>query len=57
MNALSVWGGKIGVAVATPAGDGGFDDQRAYQYTSHQDIFDADGTYLAPDHPLPLPSS
>ena len=46
---------KIAVAVATTFGEGAFDDQGNYKYSSHSDIFAAIGTYLAPDHPLPTP--
>jgi CubicO group peptidase (beta-lactamase class C family) len=46
---------KIAVAVATTFGEGAFDDQGNYKYSSHSEIFAAIGTYLAPDHPLPTP--
>jgi CubicO group peptidase (beta-lactamase class C family) len=48
---------KIAVAVATTFGEGAFDDQGNYKYSSHSDIFAAIGTYLAPDHPLPRPKT
>ena len=48
---------KIAVAVATTNGERAFDEQGNYKYSSHQDIFAAVGTYLAPDHPLPTPRS
>ena len=48
---------KIAIAVATTFGEGAFDDQGNYKYSSHQDIFGAIGTYLAPDHPLPKPTN
>ena len=46
---------KIAVAVATTFGEGAFDDQGNYRYSSHTEIFAAIGTALAPDHPLPTP--
>ena len=46
---------KIAVAVAATFGEGAFDQQGNYKYSSHQDIFGAIGTALAPDHPLPKP--
>jgi hypothetical protein len=46
---------QTAVAVATTFGEGAFDDQGNYRYSSHQDIFAAVGTYLAPDHPVPTP--
>jgi CubicO group peptidase (beta-lactamase class C family) len=46
---------KIAIAVATTCGEGAFDEQGNYRYSSFQDIFAAIGTYLAPDHPLPTP--
>ena len=48
---------KIAIAVATTYGEGAFDDQGNYKYSSHQEIFGAIGTHLAPDHPLPKPSN
>jgi CubicO group peptidase (beta-lactamase class C family) len=48
---------KIAIAVATTYGEGGFDDEGNYKYSSHQDIFGAIGKYLAPDHPLPTPTN
>lgn len=48
---------KIAVAVATTCGERAFDEQGNYRYKSFQDIFAAIGNHLAPDHPLPLPSS
>ena len=48
---------KIAMAVATTFGEGAFDEQGNYKYSSHQDIFAAIGTYLAPDHPLPKPTN
>ena len=48
---------KIAVAVATTFGEGAFDDQGNYRYSSHSDIFAAIGSYLAPDHPLPKPTN
>jgi CubicO group peptidase (beta-lactamase class C family) len=48
---------KIAVAVATTFGEGAFDDQGNYRYSSHSDIFAAIGTSLAPDHPLPMPKT
>jgi hypothetical protein len=48
---------KIAVAVATTFGEGAFDEQGNYKYSSHQDIFAAIGSYLAPDHPLPKPTN
>ncbi len=48
---------KIAVAVATTFGEGAFDEQGNYWHSSYQDIFAAIGNHLAPDHPLPLPSS
>lgn len=48
---------KIAIAVATTFGEGAFDDQGNYRYSSHQDIFAAIGTALAPDHPLPKPTN
>ena len=47
---------KIAIAVATTYGEGAFDDQGNYKYSSHQEIFGAIGAHLAPDHPLPKPS-
>ena len=47
---------KIAIAVATTYGEGAFDDQGNYKYSSHSEIFAAIGSYLAPDHPLPSPS-
>jgi CubicO group peptidase (beta-lactamase class C family) len=46
---------KIAIAVATTYGEGAFDDEGNYKYSSHSAIFAAIGTYLAPDHPLPAP--
>jgi CubicO group peptidase (beta-lactamase class C family) len=48
---------KIAIAVATTFGEGAFDDQGNYKYSSHQEIFAAIGTRLAPDHPLPKPTN
>jgi CubicO group peptidase (beta-lactamase class C family) len=48
---------KIAVAVATTFGEGAFDEEGNYKYSSHQDIFAAIGSYLAPDHPLPKPTN
>ena len=48
---------KIAVAVATTFGEGAFDDQGDYKYSSHSEIFAAIGTYLAPDHPLRRPTT
>jgi CubicO group peptidase (beta-lactamase class C family) len=48
---------KIAVAVATTFGEGAFDDEGNYKYSSHSDIFAAIGTYLAPDHPVPTPKT
>jgi CubicO group peptidase (beta-lactamase class C family) len=48
---------KIAVAVATTYDEGAFDDQGNYKYSSHAQIFAGIGSYLAPDHPLPNPSS
>jgi CubicO group peptidase (beta-lactamase class C family) len=48
---------KIAIAVATTFGEGAFDDQGNYKYSSHQDIFGAIGNSLAPDHPLPTPTN
>ena len=48
---------KIAIAVATTYGEGAFDDQGNYKYSSHQEIFGAIGAHLAPDHPLPKPSN
>ncbi len=44
---------KIAIAVATTFGEGSFDDQGGYKYSSHQDIFTAIGAFLAPDDPPP----
>ena len=44
---------KTAVAVATTFGEGAFDDQGNYKYSSHFDIFAAIGSYLAPEHPVP----
>ncbi|MDQ3695827.1 MAG: beta-lactamase family protein [Chloroflexota bacterium] len=46
---------KIAVAVATTFDEEAFDDQGNYKFSSHAAIFAAIGTYLAPDHPLPMP--
>ena len=48
---------KIAVAVATTFGEGAFDEQGNYRHRSFQDILAAVGTYLAPDHPVPTPTS
>ena len=48
---------KIAVAVATTYGEGAFDDEGNYKYSSHSNIFAAIGTYLAPDHPVPTPKT
>jgi CubicO group peptidase (beta-lactamase class C family) len=48
---------KIAIAVATTYGEGAFDDEGNYKYSSHQDIFGAIGNSLAPDHPLPTPTN
>ena len=48
---------KIAIAVATTFDEGAFDDQGNYRYPSHAEIFDALGTSLAPDHPLPTPKT
>jgi hypothetical protein len=48
---------KIAIAVVTTYGEGAYDDQGNYKYSSHQDIFGAIGNYLAPDHPLPKPTN
>jgi CubicO group peptidase (beta-lactamase class C family) len=48
---------KIAIAVATTYGEGAFDDQGNYKYSSHQEIFGAIGAHLAPDHPLPKPNN
>jgi CubicO group peptidase (beta-lactamase class C family) len=48
---------KIAVAVATTFGEGAFDDQGNYKYSSHSDIFAAIGTFLAPEHPLTKPTN
>jgi CubicO group peptidase (beta-lactamase class C family) len=48
---------KTPTAVATTYGEGAFDDEGNYKYSSHQDIFGAIGNYLAPDHPLPKPTN
>ena len=48
---------KIAVAVATTFGEGAFDEQGNYRHKSFQDIFAAIGTHLAPDHPVPTPTS
>jgi CubicO group peptidase (beta-lactamase class C family) len=48
---------KIAIAVATTFGEGAFDDQGNYRYASHEQIFAAIGTHLAPDHPLPTPTA
>lgn len=48
---------KIAIAVATTFGEGAFDDQGNYKYSSHQDIFRAIGNFLAPDYPLPKPNN
>jgi CubicO group peptidase (beta-lactamase class C family) len=48
---------KIAVAVATTFGEGAFDEQGTYRHRSFQDIFAAIGTHLAPDHPVPTPTS
>jgi CubicO group peptidase (beta-lactamase class C family) len=48
---------KIAVAVATTFGEGAIDEQGNYLHRSFQDIFAAIGTHLAPDHPVPTPTS
>ena len=48
---------KIAVAVAATFGEGAFDEQGNYKYSSHQDIFGAIGNFLAPTHPLPKPTN
>ena len=48
---------KIAVAVATTFGEGAFDEQGNYKYSSHQDLFGAIGNFLAPDHPLSKPTN
>src|SRR5215207_1904154 len=48
---------KIAIAVATTYGEGAYDDQGNYKYSSHQDIFAAIGNSVAPDHPLPKPTN
>jgi len=48
---------KVAVAVAATFGEGAFDDQGNYKYSSHQDIFGAIGNSVAPDHPLPKPTN
>ena len=48
---------KIAIAVATTYGEGAFDDQGNYTYSSHQEIFGAIGAHLAPDHALPKPNN
>jgi hypothetical protein len=48
---------KIAIAVATTFGEGAFDDQGNYRYSSHQDLFGAIGNFLAPDHPLSKPTN
>jgi CubicO group peptidase (beta-lactamase class C family) len=48
---------KIAIAVATTFGEGAFDDQGSYRYSSHQDIFAAIGASLAPDDPPPPPKA
>jgi hypothetical protein len=47
---------KIAIAVATTFGEKSFDDQGNYMYSSHQDLFAAIGSHLAPDHPVPTPT-
>jgi hypothetical protein len=46
---------KIAIAVAATFGEGAFDEQGNYKYSSHAEIFAAIGTHLAPDYPLPMP--
>jgi CubicO group peptidase (beta-lactamase class C family) len=46
---------KIAIAVATTFGEGSFDDQGNYKYSSHVELFAAIGAYLAPDHAPPPP--
>ena len=46
---------KIAIAVATTFGEGSFDDEGDYKYSSHVDLFAAIGAYLAPDDPPPPP--
>jgi len=48
---------KVAVAVAATFGESAFDEKGNYKYSSHQDIFAAIGSYLAPDHPLPKPTN
>jgi CubicO group peptidase (beta-lactamase class C family) len=48
---------KIAIAVATTFGEGSFDDQGAYRYPSHMDIFAAIGAVLAPDAMPPPPNA
>jgi CubicO group peptidase (beta-lactamase class C family) len=48
---------KIAIAVATTFGEGAFDEQGNYKYSSHQDLFGAIGNFLAPDHPLSKPTN
>jgi hypothetical protein len=43
--------------VATTFGESAFDAQGNYTSSSFQDIFAAIGTHLAPDHPVPTPTS
>ena len=45
---------KIAIAVAATFGEGAFDEQGNYKYSSHAEIFAAIDTHLAPDHPLPM---
>jgi hypothetical protein len=46
---------KIAIAVATTFGEGAFDDEGNYKYSSHVDIYAAIGAYLAPNDPPPPP--
>lgn len=46
---------KIAIAVATTFGEGSFDDEGNYRYSSHVELYAAIGAYLAPDDPPPAP--
>ncbi|MBA2598306.1 MAG: beta-lactamase family protein [Chloroflexia bacterium] len=46
---------KLAIAVATTFGEGSFDDEGNYKYSSHVELFAAIGAYLAPDDPPPSP--
>ena len=48
---------KIAIAVATTFGEGAFDDQGNYKYSSHSAIFAAIGNHLAPEDPIAKPRS